>query len=100
MWTLTKGPHRLRCVVCSHPRGWELRTVTRTALKRSHVTKSQSEVRNLAEAWKAEAAQEGWSQGMAWNIKALARVVRALRGSSRSNVFMNIWNRRGDSRAR
>jgi hypothetical protein len=62
LWVLHKGARRLRCVLSTHPLGWEIRAVTGAELNRSQVCKVQPEVFTVAGQWKAEAAAKGWRE--------------------------------------
>jgi hypothetical protein len=61
MWLLNKGSTRLRCVLSTHPMGWELRAYAGQELARSQVCKSRREVLDTTEAWRTEAEGKGWT---------------------------------------
>jgi hypothetical protein len=50
-WTLRKGEKVARCVLLSHPLGWERRLMT-SDLLRSQVCRSSAETLDTHEAWK------------------------------------------------
>jgi hypothetical protein len=60
LWRLTQGGKTLRCVLTTHPLGWELRQLRGDALTRSQVCKTSAVVVDVAEAWKADATEHGW----------------------------------------
>jgi hypothetical protein len=62
MWTMTKGQLRLRCALATHPLGWELRLSVRDELSRSQVCKTEREVFDTSDAWRAEAVTKGWAE--------------------------------------
>lgn len=41
MWTMTKGAQRLRCVLWTHPLGWELRVASGGQMARPSANSSQ-----------------------------------------------------------
>ena len=61
MWHLKKGEQNLRVQVRTHELGWELRAFVGLDMHRSLVIKTESEVSNVSESWKAEAIAKGWS---------------------------------------
>jgi hypothetical protein len=58
-WILRKGNKVARCVLVTHPLGWELRLMTPDLL-RSQVCRSSEEVLNSHEQWKAAMIVKGW----------------------------------------
>jgi hypothetical protein len=50
-WTLRKGGKVARCILVTHPLGWELRLMT-TDLLRSQVCRSSDEILNTHAQWK------------------------------------------------
>ena len=60
VWTLTKGQLKLRCALATHRLGWELRLTAGANFLRSQVCKSEREVFETSDAWKAEAITKGW----------------------------------------
>lgn len=50
-WTLRKGEKIARCILVTHPLGWELRLMTNDLL-RSQVCRSSDEILDTHEAWK------------------------------------------------
>ena len=59
-WTLRKGGQVARCILVTHPLGWELRLMTNDLL-RSRVCRSSEESLNTHEAWKAGMIEKGWT---------------------------------------
>jgi hypothetical protein len=49
------------CRLISHPLGWELMLEIAGSLQRSQVCRSQDEVLDTGEAWRAAMEREGWS---------------------------------------
>ena len=60
VWTLRKEEKVARCILVTHPLGWELRLMT-TDLLRSQVCRSSEEILNTHEQWKAAMLAKGWS---------------------------------------
>jgi hypothetical protein len=60
IWRLSNGVREVACRVSTHPFGWELRVESKDELARSQVCRSQKEVFDTADAWKAEAEAKGW----------------------------------------
>ena len=60
VWTLTKGQLKLRCALATHRLGWELRLTAGANFLRSRVCKSEKEVFETHQAWRAEAIAKGW----------------------------------------
>ena len=60
VWTLAKGPLKLRCALATHRLGWELRLTAGANFLRSQVCKSEREVSETQDAWRAEAISKGW----------------------------------------
>ena len=58
-WILRKGAKVARCILVTHPLGWELRLMT-SDLLRSQVCRSSEEILNTDEAWKAAMLDRGW----------------------------------------
>jgi hypothetical protein len=52
-WTLHKGRKAAKCVVWSHQFGWELRLIVGTELIQSQVCRSQPELIEVQEQWRA-----------------------------------------------
>ena len=61
VWTLSQGPLKMRCALATHRLGWELRLTAGANFLRSHVCRSEQEVLETREAWRAEAIGKGWS---------------------------------------
>lgn len=61
VWTLAEGHLRLRCALATHRLGWELRLTAGANFLRSQVCKSEQEVFETHEAWRAEAIAKAWS---------------------------------------
>ena len=49
------------CRLVTHPLGWELRLEIAGSLQRSQVCRSQDEVLDISEQWKAAMIERGWS---------------------------------------
>ena len=58
-WTLRKGERVARCVLVTHPLGWELRLMTPDLL-RSQVCRSSEEILGTQEEWRAAMLSKGW----------------------------------------
>ena len=58
-WTLRKGEKVARCILVTHPFGWELRLMT-SDLLRSQVCRSSEEIFDTHEAWKTAMVEKGW----------------------------------------
>ena len=61
MWTMSRGPVKLRCALSTHSLGWELRLTAASNFLRSQVCKSEAAVSEIAEAWRKEAGEKGWT---------------------------------------
>jgi hypothetical protein len=61
LWTSRKGRQTARCVVVTHPLGWELRLSVANELIRSQVHRDQGALLTDADAWKAAMLEKGWS---------------------------------------
>jgi hypothetical protein len=61
LWRATRKDHTLRVQVRTHPMGWELRAFVGLDMHRSAVAKTEPEVHDTSEQWKAEALDKGWS---------------------------------------
>jgi hypothetical protein len=59
-WTLRKGERVARCLLVTHPLGWELRLMTNDLL-RSQVCRSSAEVLDTHQAWKIAMLATGWA---------------------------------------
>ena len=57
---LRKGDKVARCVLASHPLGWELRLMT-SDLLRFQVCRTSDEVLTTHEQWKSAMLQKGWA---------------------------------------
>jgi hypothetical protein len=62
LWGLRRDRLKLVCALSTHRLGWELRLGAGTNFTRSQVCKSQSEVAEVADKWKAEALRQGWTE--------------------------------------
>jgi hypothetical protein len=60
-WTFRKGRRTAECVLWTHQLGWELRLVSGSDLLRSQVCRTQDEVLDTYEQWKAAMIEKGWS---------------------------------------
>ena len=58
---LQKGSHQASCQLWSHQFGWELRLELAGELHRSQVCRSQEDVFNTIEEWKAALVEKGWT---------------------------------------
>jgi hypothetical protein len=65
MWVLTQGRRSLRCLLSTHPLGWELRLSIGENLSRSQVCRLQREVFDFSEHWRSEAEGKGWTPPIA-----------------------------------
>ena len=63
LFTLTKNKRKTRCVLQTHPLGWELRLFVNSQLDivQSHVCRTQDEVLTTGEQWKTAMVEKGWS---------------------------------------
>jgi len=61
MWTVAKRGDWLRCVLWTHPLGWELRKMKNDRLLRTEVCKQPGDVFALASRWQKEALDKGWT---------------------------------------
>jgi len=61
LWKATKGSHKLVAQLRTHPLGWELRASVGLEIHRSQVAKTEQEVFDVSDAWKAEAIAKGWA---------------------------------------
>jgi hypothetical protein len=59
-WMLRKGEKVARCLLVTHPLGWELRLMT-TDLLRSQACRSSEEILSTHEQWKAAMIEKGWT---------------------------------------
>jgi hypothetical protein len=62
LWTLKRKGHTLRVQLRTHPLGWELQALVGGELHRSQVAKTEPDVFDVSEKWKAEAFAKGWSE--------------------------------------
>jgi hypothetical protein len=62
VWTLHKGRKVARCVVWPHQFGWELRLTAALELLQTHVCRSETELIETQEQWKAAMLEKGWQQ--------------------------------------
>jgi len=58
-WTLHKGEKVARCILVTHPLGWDLRLMA-SDLLRSQVCRSSEEILNTHETWKRAMVEKGW----------------------------------------
>ena len=61
LWTKHKGALTIRCVLCTHPAGWELKLTAADHFFRSQVCKTSGETYATSDAWQAEATAKGWT---------------------------------------
>lgn len=62
LWTLKRKGHTLRVQLRTHPLGWELAAFVGGELHRSQVAKTEPEVSEVSDKWKAEAFAKGWTE--------------------------------------
>jgi hypothetical protein len=62
LWTLKRKGRTLRVQLRAHPLGWELQALVGGELHRSQVAKTEQDVSDVSEKWKAEALAKGWSE--------------------------------------
>jgi hypothetical protein len=60
LWTLSRGALVMRCALATHSFGWELRLTAGSNFSRSQVCKTETQVTETADGWKAEAEKQGW----------------------------------------
>jgi hypothetical protein len=60
LWTLTRGALTMRCALVTHAHGWEIKLTAGSGFSRVEVCKSQREVFDTSDAWRAEATSKGW----------------------------------------
>lgn len=58
---LTKGAKVAECELWSHQLGWELRLMAGGQFLQSQVCRTQDEVLDTSDAWKAGMAPKGWT---------------------------------------
>jgi hypothetical protein len=61
LWKATKGDHKLRCEIRTHPMGWELLVFVGLDMHRSQVVKAEAAAFETSNQWKAEARTKGWT---------------------------------------
>jgi hypothetical protein len=61
-WTLRKGRQTARCELYSHQLGWELRLEDVDDLPRTQVCRSEGEVLDGQEKWRAALEAKGWTK--------------------------------------
>jgi hypothetical protein len=59
-WILRKGDKVARCLLVTHPLGWELRLMS-TDLLRSQLCRSSEEILSTHEQWKTAMSEKGWT---------------------------------------
>jgi hypothetical protein len=62
-WTLTKGWKTAACVVWSHQFGFELRLTIGEELRQSQVCRTQEDLINYQDTWRAGLKVKGWTDG-------------------------------------
>lgn len=60
VFVLTKGARTARCALQTHPLGLELRLTVGSELLQSQVCRSQDDVLNMFEKWRAAMQEKGW----------------------------------------
>lgn len=60
LFVLKKGNHTARCLLQTHPLGLELRLSAGSELLQSQVCRSQDDVFDTFERWKAGMQEKGW----------------------------------------
>lgn len=61
LWAMTRKGSSLRVQARTHPLGWELVAFVAGEMHRSQVAKTEPEVFDLSDKWKAEAVAKGWT---------------------------------------
>jgi hypothetical protein len=61
LWTLKRKGHTLHVQLRTHPLGWELPALVGGELHRSQVAKTEQNVSDVSEKWRADALAKGWS---------------------------------------
>jgi hypothetical protein len=61
LWTLARAPLTMKCSLSTHKLGWELKLTAGASFSRVQVCRSETEVYDTADKWKAEAMAQGWS---------------------------------------
>lgn len=61
VWTMTRKGSSLRLQLRTHPLGWELLAFVGVEMHRSQVVKTEAEIGDLSDRWKAEAVAKGWT---------------------------------------
>jgi hypothetical protein len=61
LWQAARKGHTLRVQLRTHPLGWELRAFVGLDMHRSAVAKTETEVFDTSDQWKAEALSKGWN---------------------------------------
>ena len=56
-----KAGRELRCILTTHPVGWEVRVAAGECFSRSQVCATQDLVFSVAAGWRSEAEAAGWS---------------------------------------
>jgi hypothetical protein len=62
-WTLSKDRKTAECVVWSHQFGFELRVTIGADLVQSQVCRTQQDLINIQETWRAAYEGKGWETG-------------------------------------
>ena len=61
-WSLHKGRKTATCAVWPHQFGWELRLTVAEELIQSRVCRSQAELIETQDQWKAAMIEKGWHE--------------------------------------
>jgi hypothetical protein len=61
LWSLRRDTSTLACLLSTHRLGWELRLMSGSRMLRTQVCRTEGEVRQTSDAWRAEALQKGFS---------------------------------------
>ena len=69
LWTLTKREHRARCVIVTHPLGWELRLTVNGELLRGQVHRDQLALLTDSDQWRTALQQKDWRLPLDRNTK-------------------------------
>ena len=60
MWTLTRAPAAIVCLLSTHSLRWELRLMSGAKALRKQVCRSENEVFNTSDAWMVQAKATGY----------------------------------------
>lgn len=60
VWFMSRGPITIRCCLSTHPQGWELGLRAADNFFRTQICWSEQQVRDVSDAWQAEAVAKGF----------------------------------------